>query len=181
MPDLTTATTDDDEKLVAHVRAIALILDKQGDKNGALVAYIAERLSALKAERDRMRDALQASLNWLASYPGGCADKAYERARAALSPAPAPVETPRQAMHDPSKAPGHTDLMVPPESIDAFMEANPLPVDPPSPAPYEPRKRPKGSNADEWQLFLTEHASASAFLAVQIAEAIDDASKGARA
>jgi hypothetical protein len=26
-------------------------------------------------------------------------------------------------------APSHTDLMVPPESIDAFMEANPLPPD----------------------------------------------------
>ena len=29
-----------------------------------------------------------------------------------------------------SQSPGHTDLMVTPESIDAFMEANPLPADP---------------------------------------------------
>lgn len=28
-----------------------------------------------------------------------------------------------------ANAPGHTDLMVTPESIDAFMEANPLPLD----------------------------------------------------
>lgn len=30
---------------------------------------------------------------------------------------------------DPALAPGHTDLMVTPESLDAFMEANPLPED----------------------------------------------------
>jgi hypothetical protein len=28
----------------------------------------------------------------------------------------------------PTEAPGHTDLMVPPESLDAFMDANPLPA-----------------------------------------------------
>jgi hypothetical protein len=35
--------------------------------------------------------------------------------------------------------------------------------------------RPKGNNADEWQLFLVEHSDSSAYCAVQIAEAIDDA------
>ena len=33
-------------------------------------------------------------------------------------------------------------------------------------------ERPKGSNADEWNLFLTEHSKE--YCAVQIAEAIDD-------
>lgn len=36
-----------------------------------------------------------------------------------------------------AEAPGHTDLMVSPESIDAFMEANPLPVD--ASAPLAPQ------------------------------------------
>lgn len=36
-----------------------------------------------------------------------------------------------------------------------------------------PIERPKGSNADEWQLFLVEHRDAPSFLAVQIAEAIE--------
>jgi hypothetical protein len=35
-------------------------------------------------------------------------------------------------------APGHTDLMVAPETIDAFMEANPLPPDNPPPLPMTP-------------------------------------------
>jgi hypothetical protein len=35
--------------------------------------------------------------------------------------------------------------------------------------------RPKGNNADEWQLFLVEHSDSPAYCAVQIAEAIDDA------
>lgn len=34
-------------------------------------------------------------------------------------------------------------------------------------------KRPKGSNADEWAMFLEEHKDATPFLAVQIAEALD--------
>lgn len=34
--------------------------------------------------------------------------------------------------------------------------------------------RPAGSNADEWALFLSEHRDATEFVAVQIAEAIDD-------
>lgn len=37
-------------------------------------------------------------------------------------PDPAPA-----ALPDPEIAPGHTDLMVPPETLDAYMEANPLP------------------------------------------------------
>lgn len=37
--------------------------------------------------------------------------------------------------------------------------------------------RPRGSNADEWQLFLAEHHDALPFLAVQIAEAIDAAAR----
>lgn len=36
-------------------------------------------------------------------------------------------------------------------------------------------KRPTGSNADEWALFLSEHHGATEFLAVQIAEAIEQA------
>lgn len=31
---------------------------------------------------------------------------------------------------DPALAPGHTDLMVDPESLDAWLEANPLPPEP---------------------------------------------------
>lgn len=38
-----------------------------------------------------------------------------------------------------------------------------------------PAPRPLGSNADEWHLFLDENKEALAFLAVQIAEAIDEA------
>lgn len=38
----------------------------------------------------------------------------------AMKPAPVPF--------DPAKSPGHTDMMVPPETLDAFMEANPLPA-----------------------------------------------------
>lgn len=39
--------------------------------------------------------------------------------------------------------------------------------------------RPTGSNADEWNLFLVEHKDALPFLAVQIAEAIEDAERRA--
>ena len=38
--------------------------------------------------------------------------------------------------------------------------------------------RPTGSNADEWALFLSEHEGATEYVAVQIAEAIEDAMKG---
>jgi hypothetical protein len=38
-----------------------------------------------------------------------------------------------------------------------------------------PAQRPLGSNADEWQLFLSEHQDACPYLAVQIAEAIEEA------
>lgn len=34
-------------------------------------------------------------------------------------------------------------------------------------------RRPKGSNADEWAMFLAEHKDAAPFVAVQIAEAIE--------
>lgn len=37
-----------------------------------------------------------------------------------------------------------------------------------------PMKRPKGANADEWAAFLEEHKGATAFLAVQIVEAIEE-------
>ena len=40
---------------------------------------------------------------------------------------------------------------------------------------YDGAHRPVGSNADEWQLFLSEHKDALPFLAVQIAEALDEA------
>ena len=41
-------------------------------------------------------------------------------------------------------------------------------------------ERPTGSNADEWALFLTEWADANpGFIAVQIAEAIEDAEQRA--
>jgi hypothetical protein len=45
-----------------------------------------------------------------------------------------------------------------------------------------PAQRPLGSNADEWNLFLSEHPDATGYLAVQIAEAIEEAEKrgGAR-
>lgn len=44
---------------------------------------------------------------------------------------------------------------------------------------YDGSKRPAGNNADEWHLFLDEHKDALPFLAVQIAEAIDDAERQA--
>lgn len=40
-----------------------------------------------------------------------------------------------------------------------------------------PAQRPLGSNADEWHLFLDEHKDALPYLAVQIAEAIDEAER----
>lgn len=44
-----------------------------------------------------------------------------------------------------------------------------------------PAQRPLGSNADEWNLFVDESKDNSAYLAVQIAEAIDEAERrGAR-
>lgn len=43
-----------------------------------------------------------------------------------------------------------------------------------------PAQRPLGSNADEWHLFLSENADALAYLAVQIAEAIEDAESRGR-
>jgi hypothetical protein len=52
-----------------------------------------------------------------------------EVAPASPSPEPEPfgADVGRERLDEP--APGHTDLMVSPESIDAFMEANPLPPD----------------------------------------------------
>ena len=38
-----------------------------------------------------------------------------------------------------------------------------------------PAQRPLGSNADEWNLFLSENREATAYLAVQVAEAIEEA------
>lgn len=38
-----------------------------------------------------------------------------------------------------------------------------------------PAQRPLGSNADEWHLFLDEHKDTLPYLAVQIAEAIEEA------
>jgi hypothetical protein len=38
-----------------------------------------------------------------------------------------------------------------------------------------PAQRPLGSNADEWNLFVSENKDATAYLAVQIAEAIEEA------
>lgn len=45
-------------------------------------------------------------------------------------------------MTDPANAPGHTDLMVSPESIGAWLEANPLPDKPKV-------GRPRGVKRDE--------------------------------
>lgn len=39
--------------------------------------------------------------------------------------------------------------------------------------------RPKGSNADEWAVFLEAHGAPSVYVAVQIAEAIEDAERHA--
>lgn len=44
-----------------------------------------------------------------------------------------------------------------------------------------PAQRPLGSNADEWHMFLSENADAMPYLAVQIAEAIEDAERRGRA
>ena len=43
--------------------------------------------------------------------------------------------------------------------------------------PPKPIMRPTGSNADEWNCFLSEHLNSTSFLAVQIAEAIEDAER----
>lgn len=40
-----------------------------------------------------------------------------------------------------------------------------------------PAQRPLGSNADEWNLFVDENKDNTAYLAVQIAEAIEEAEK----
>jgi hypothetical protein len=40
-----------------------------------------------------------------------------------------------------------------------------------------PAQRPLGSNADEWHLFLAENKEALPYLAVQIAEAIEEAER----
>jgi predicted alternative tryptophan synthase beta-subunit len=40
-----------------------------------------------------------------------------------------------------------------------------------------PAQRPLGSNADEWHLFLAENKDAPGYLAVQIAEAIEQAER----
>ncbi len=45
------------------------------------------------------------------------------------------------------EAPGHTDLMVSPESIDAFLEANPLPPDPEAQAATPAEALPDGVDA----------------------------------
>lgn len=42
-----------------------------------------------------------------------------------------------------------------------------------------PAQRPLGSNADEWHLFLDDNKDALPYLAVQIAEAIEDAERRA--
>lgn len=43
-----------------------------------------------------------------------------------------------------------------------------------------PAQRPLDSNADEWHLFVDENKDSAAYLAVQIAEAIDDARRSER-
>jgi hypothetical protein len=44
-----------------------------------------------------------------------------------------------------------------------------------------PAERPLGSNADEWNLFISENKDASGYLCVQIAEAIDEAERRGQA
>jgi hypothetical protein len=44
-----------------------------------------------------------------------------------------------------------------------------------------PAQRPLGSNADEWNLFVSENKESSAYLAVQISEAIEEAESRGRA
>jgi hypothetical protein len=39
----------------------------------------------LRAENQRLREAMQGTLSWLASYPGGGADSVYDLARRALA------------------------------------------------------------------------------------------------
>ena len=43
-----------------------------------------------------------------------------------------------------------------------------------------PAERPLGSDADEWNLFVSENADSPAYLAVQIAEAIEQAEQRGR-
>ncbi len=53
-----------------------------------------ERMDADEFEIDTLKAALEGTLSWLTSYPGGGADGAYDRARAALEGSG--FKTPRQ-------------------------------------------------------------------------------------
>ncbi len=46
--------------------------------------------------------------------------------------------------------PGHTDLMVRPETLDAFMEANPLPQSDAQPVGWQCRPKPWGGTETQW-------------------------------
>lgn len=50
----------------------------------ALQAKLSTALLSQQSEINRLREALEGTLSWLTSYPGGGAMKAYDRARAAL-------------------------------------------------------------------------------------------------
>lgn len=89
---------------------------------GDISANLRAALPPLRA-REEITDAMvdMALSAWFASPPSET-DQGLERSmRAALVAALSSTA---------GQAPGHTDLMVAPESIDAFMEANPLPDEP---------------------------------------------------
>ena len=68
-----------------------------------------------------------APLDWIRKQYGTDSAKSVERIDSVIVQIDAALA---------EQAPGHTDLMVPPESIDAFMEANPLPLPNLSPPSY---------------------------------------------
>jgi hypothetical protein len=134
------AGPDDLERQIPHYpeasRAIAmLIVTSERNRTAAEI-----RIRDLEAEVRRLREVAPDTLANLVAATSllECGGKkaapsdkifalmlkdygaAIERARAALA---------QDAAHpSPEEAPGHTDLMVSPESIDAFLEANPLPA-----------------------------------------------------
>ena len=89
----------------------AAALERMRDDSTALRARLAEVEGALReviSVSDRKTDI-------------------YDRAKAALASAGEEAGVPERLILDPAIAPGHTDLMVDPESIDDFMVRNPLP------------------------------------------------------
>ena len=80
-----------DKELADALRANAVLTNERDYTRGEN-----DRLRKLHGDQATqiaaLREALQRSLSWLSSYPGGCAEPVYEQARAALGdPVPNPL------------------------------------------------------------------------------------------